>query len=300
MLVEGKVIQLYLLVCEVFNVDFDGDQMVVYLFLSVEVQVEVCILMLFFNNILLLVFGCLLVMLWLDMVIGLYYLIIEVFGDIGEYQLVSGDYLEIGVYFLLVEVIMVVDCGVLSVWVKIKVWLIQLWLLVEIEVELFGYSGWQLGDVWMVEIMLGWVMFNELLLLGYLFVNKQMYKKVQVVIINDLVECYLMIVVVQIVDKFKDVGFYWVICSGVMVLMVDVLVLLCKKEIFDYYEECVDKVEKQFQCGVLNYDECNEVLVEIWKEVIDEVGQVLWEYYFDDNLIIIIVDFGVIGNFIQI
>ncbi|MBL7325236.1 hypothetical protein INQ16_26825, partial [Escherichia coli] len=107
---------------------------------------------------------------------------------------------------------------------------------VEIEAELFGHSGWQPGDAWMAETTLGRVMFNELLPLGYPFVNKQMHKKVQAAIINDLAERYPMIVVAQTVDKLKDAGFYWATRSGVTVSMADVLVPPRKKEILDHYE----------------------------------------------------------------
>mgnify|MGYP000367208563 CR=1 FL=1 len=65
---------------------------------------------------------------------------------------------------------------------------------------------------------------NELLPLGYAFVNKQMHKKEQAKIINDLAERYPMIVVAQTVDKLKDTGFYWATRSGVTVSISDVLV----------------------------------------------------------------------------
>jgi len=109
-------------------------------------------------------------------------------------------------------------------------------------------------------------MFNELLPVAYPFVDKQMHKKVQAAIINDLAERYPMIVVAQTVDKLKDAGFHWATRSGVTVSMADVLVPPNKAEILDAYEARADKVEKQFQRGALNHDERNEALVEIWKE----------------------------------
>ncbi len=194
---------------------------------------------------------------------------------------------------------MAVDRGVLSVRSKIKVRLTQLRPPAEIEAELFGANGWQPGDAWMAETTLGRVLFNELLPLGYPFVNKQMHKKVQAAIINDLAERYPMIVVAQTVDKLKDTGFYWATRSGVTVSMADVLVPPRKKEILDHYEERAEKVEKQFQRGALNHDERNEALVEIWKEATDEVGQALRDHYPVDNPIITIVDSGATGNFTQ-
>ena len=86
---------------------------------------------------------------------------------------------------------------------------------------------------WTAETTLGRVLFNELLPKGYAFVNKQMHKKVQASIINDLAERYPMIVVAQTVDKLKDAGFHWATRSGVTVSMADVLVPPNKQEILD-------------------------------------------------------------------
>ncbi|MGH3562143.1 MAG: DNA-directed RNA polymerase subunit beta', partial [Mycobacterium sp.] len=230
---------------------------------------------------------------------GLYYLTTEVPGDTGEYTPAAKDRPERGVYSSPGEAIMAVDRGALSVRAKIKVRLCQLRPPVEAENELFGQNGWRPGDSWMAETTLGRVMFNELLPMGYPFINKQMHKKVQAAIINDLAERYPMIVVAQTVDKLKDTGFYWATRSGVTVSMADVLVPPNKAEILDSYEARADKVEKQFQRGALNHDERNEALVEIWKEATEEVGQALREHYPDDNPIITIVDSGATGNFTQ-
>ncbi|PRC60290.1 hypothetical protein C6A85_19060, partial [Mycobacterium sp. ITM-2017-0098] len=85
---------------------------------------------------------------------------------------------------------------------------------------------------------------NELLPRGYPFVNKQMHKKVQASIINDLAERYPMIVVAQTVDKPKDAGFYWATRSGVTIAMSDVLVPPQKQEILERYEAEADSIEK--------------------------------------------------------
>src|SRR5271154_5808873 len=298
-LVEGKAIQLHPLVCEAFNADFDGDQMAVHLPLSAEAQAEARILMLSSNNILSPASGRPLAMPRLDMVTGLYFLTTEIPGDTGQYRPAAKDRPESGVYASTAEAIMAMDRGALSVRAKIKVRLSQLRPPAELETELFGQNGWQPGDSWIADTTLGRVLFNELLPVGYPFVNKQMHKKVQAAIINDLAERYPMIVVAQTVDKLKDAGFHWAPRSGVTVSMADVLVPPNKAEILDAYEERADKVERQFQRGALNHDERNEALVEIWKEATDEVGEALREHYPADNPIITIVDSGATGNFTQ-
>ena len=50
-LIEGKAIRIHPLVCAAFNADFDGDQMAVYVPLSVEAQLEAKLLMMAPDNI---------------------------------------------------------------------------------------------------------------------------------------------------------------------------------------------------------------------------------------------------------
>jgi DNA-directed RNA polymerase subunit beta' len=298
-LVEGKAIQLHPLVCEAFNADFDGDQMAVHLPLSAEAQAEARILMLSSNNILSPASGRPLAMPRLDMVTGLYFLTTEIPGDIGEYVPAAKDQPESGAYSSPSEAIMAVDRGSLSVRSKIKVRLTQQRPPADVEAALFAETGWKPGDAWTAETTLGRVLFNELLPKGYAFVNKQMHKKVQASIINDLAERYPMIVVAQTVDKLKDAGFHWATRSGVTVSMADVLVPPNKAEILDGYEEKADVIEKKYQRGGLTREERTDALVTIWKDATEEVGNALREHYPSDNPIITLIDSGATGTFNQ-
>src|SRR5699024_648622 len=80
-LVEGKAIHLHPLFCAAFNADFDGDQMAVHLPLSAEAQAEARILMLSSNNILKPSDGRPVTMPAQDMVIGLFHLTGEGYGE---------------------------------------------------------------------------------------------------------------------------------------------------------------------------------------------------------------------------
>ena len=83
-LIEGKAIQIHPLVCTAFNADFDGDQMAVHLPLSAEAQAEARILMLSTNNILKPADGRPVTMPTQDMIIGHYFLTMQVDGAAGE------------------------------------------------------------------------------------------------------------------------------------------------------------------------------------------------------------------------
>ncbi|AQA01807.1 DNA-directed RNA polymerase subunit beta' [Mycobacterium sp. MS1601] len=298
-LVEGKAIQLHPLVCEAFNADFDGDQMAVHLPLSAEAQAEARILMLSSNNILSPASGRPLAMPRLDMVTGLYFLTTEVPGDLGEFTAATSESPETGTYSSPAEAIMAMDRGALSVRAKIKVRMTRLRPPAEIEAQLFP-NGWKPGDAWTAHTTLGRVLFNELLPVGYPFVDKQMHKKVQAAIINDLAERYPMIVVAQTVDKLKDAGFHWATRSGVTVSMADVLVPPQKAAILDRYEGEADGIEKKYQRGALTADERREALVKIWQEATDEVGKALEEYYPADNPITLLPKSGATGNMTQV
>ena len=79
-LVGGKAMRLHPLVCAAFNADFDGDQMAIHIPLSEEAKAEARILMLGANNILKPSDGKPIVTPSQDMIIGNYYLSIEVAG----------------------------------------------------------------------------------------------------------------------------------------------------------------------------------------------------------------------------
>jgi DNA-directed RNA polymerase subunit beta' len=298
-LVEGKAIQLHPLVCEAFNADFDGDQMAVHLPLSAEAQAEARILMLASNNILSPASGRPLAMPRLDMVTGLYYLTRLDEGAKGSYEAPVKDATAKGVYSTPAEAIMAVDRGELDIHSEILVRMTTQRPLPEIEAEQFP-DGWTSGQEWETKTTLGRIMFNELLPADYPFVNEQMPKKRQAVIINDLAERYPMIVVSQTVDKLKDAGFYWATRSGVTVAMSDVLVPPEKKSILDDFEKRSTKIETMHTRGFLTDDERKNDLVKLWQEATEKVGQAMEDHYPDDNPIPTIVRSGAAGNMTQI
>ena len=77
-LVEGNAIQLHPLVCKGFNADFDGDQMAVHLPLSIEAQVEAHTLMMSTHNIFSPSNGSPIISPSQDVVMGCYYLTMNV------------------------------------------------------------------------------------------------------------------------------------------------------------------------------------------------------------------------------
>ncbi len=83
-LVEGNAIKIHPLVCAGFNADFDGDQMAVHLPLSLEAQVEASTLMLSTHNIFSPAHGAPLIAPSQDIVLGCYYLTVDLPDLKGE------------------------------------------------------------------------------------------------------------------------------------------------------------------------------------------------------------------------
>ena len=83
-LVEGRAIKFHPLVCTAFNADFDGDQMAVHVPLTPEAIAEARYLMLSTNNLLKPQDGKPVTVPTQDMILGAYYLTLEVEGEKGE------------------------------------------------------------------------------------------------------------------------------------------------------------------------------------------------------------------------
>ncbi|HVX43324.1 MAG TPA: DNA-directed RNA polymerase subunit beta', partial [Mycobacteriales bacterium] len=286
-LVEGKAIQLHPLVCAAFNADFDGDQMAVHVPLSAEAQAEARILMLSSNNILSPASGRPLAMPSLDLVTGLFYLCQTMPGVKGEGRVFSTP----------AEAIMAADNGEIDMRAKITVRLSD-------AVPPRGWvapEGWEAGEPFRLETTLGRILFNETLPADYPFVNEEMPKKRQAVIVNDLAERYPRVTVAAALDALKEAGYHWATRSGVTVAVADVVVPESKQEILERYEGQADKVQRQYERGVITDEERRQELVEIWNRATAEVAKEMEANFPKDNPIYMLVSgSGAAGNMMQV
>jgi DNA-directed RNA polymerase subunit beta' len=285
-LIEGKAIQIHPLVCTAFNADFDGDQMAVHLPLSAEAQAEARILMLSSNNILSPASGRPLAMPSLDMVTGLFYLCRNDLGTKG-----AGN-----AYSSAAEAIMARDAGGLDLHAIIKVRLKD----AVPPREWVAPDDYQPGDPVMLETTLGRCLFNDLLPEDYPFVNHDLPKKAQAAIVNDLAERYPKVVVAGTLDNLKEAGFYWATRSGVTVAIDDIITPPSKQATLDRYEIQADKVQKQYNRGVITDEERRQELVEIWNKATNEIAKDMEQNFPPTNPIYTLVNSGAAGNMMQI
>ncbi|MGH3447988.1 MAG: DNA-directed RNA polymerase subunit beta', partial [Nocardioidaceae bacterium] len=285
-LIEGKAIQIHPLVCTAFNADFDGDQMAVHLPLSAEAQAEARILMLSTNNILKPADGRPVTMPTQDMIIGLYYLTLDRDGHPGEGRAFSSTS----------EAWMAFDRGEITLQSKIK-------LRVTGVTPPVGYEtpeGWEAGQALTLETTLGRAVFNETLPASYPYVNGEVSKKQVGSIVNDLAERYTKVEVAHALDALKDTGYHWATRSGVTIAIEDVVTPTDKPAILAGFEEQSEKVQKQYERGLITDDERRQELIEIWNTATIDVAKSMEDTFDKTNPIFMIVNSGAGGNMTQV
>ena len=269
-LVEGKAIQIHPLVCTAFNADFDGDQMAVHLPLSAEAQAEARILMLSSNNILSPANGRPITSPTQDMVLGLYHLTMSREGELGEGRAFSS----------IAEAIMAHDQHSVSLQAKIKIRLDN--------------------STQTIETTIGRALFNEALPDDFAFVDLDVTKKQLGEIVDRLAEFYPKVVVAQTLDALKSLGFHWATRAGITIGIEDVVTPPRKKEILESYETKADKVQSQYEKGLITDDERRQELIEIWTKATAEVGKEMEENFPRVNPVWMMVFSGARGNMMQI
>ena len=285
-LIEGKAIQIHPLVCSAFNADFDGDQMAVHLPLSAEAQAEARILMLSSNNILSPAHGRPITSPTQDMVLGINFLTTERTDQPGDGRAFGS----------VSEAYMAFDAKQIMVSSHIKLRFTG----VVPPLDWQSPEGWELGDSFILETTLGRALLNEALPVDYPFVNVEVDKKVLGAVVNDLAERYPKVQVAATLDALKDTGFYWATRSGVTISIEDVVTPPKKAGILLEAEGRAEKVQVQFERGLITDSERRQELIEIWTRATDEVADAMREHFPRHNPVFMMVNSGARGNWMQV
>lgn len=317
-LIGGKAIRLHPLVCPAFNADFDGDQMAVHVPLSEEAQAEARLLMLGANNILSPKSGDPIVTPSQDMVIGNYYLTQEKAGEDGEGRVFKDSN----------EALMAYERREITLHTRIA-----------IPVDSFKYKLFtetQKGKYLVTTV--GKLKFNEILPDSFAYVNEPTLDNIQnitpnkyfinkgenipeVIKVMPLVKPFakgiLESIIAQIfkrykttetsimLDKMKDLGFKYSTVAGITVSISDVVTSEHKEELIAEAQKMVEKVNKQYQRGLITDEERLEKVIQTWHSCKDKVQKELEEYAnkYVDNPIFMMMHSkarGSISNFTQI
>ncbi|MDN6553450.1 MAG: DNA-directed RNA polymerase subunit beta' [Bifidobacterium mongoliense] len=302
-LVEGKAIHLPPLACAAFNADFDGDQMAVHLPLSVEAQAEARSLMMASDNILKPADGHTVTMPSQDMILGLYYLSTVIDGAKGQGRVFSS----------LEEAGLALDRKDIDTQAKV---------LIRLPKDFILPTDWQPGELTVVDpepgspdtvkeerfkdgsvlfaTSYGRIMFNETLPTDYPFVNEQVAKGKLSKIVDDIATRYPTAQVAATLDALKDLGFTRAPWSGVTMSFSDIVEPPEGHKIVTDYEGQADKVNSQYELGLLTEEERRQELINLWTECTDKVAAAMRENFHDDNNVNIMVQSGARGNWMQI
>ncbi len=256
-LVEGKAIRLHPLVCSAFNADFDGDQMAVHLPLSDKAVNEALSKMLASKNLLKPADGRPIMGPSKDMVLGVYFLTMQVDGVKGEGKIFS----------TMEEVEMAMQLGLVHMQAKIK---LQTDTYYSDEV---GSERYEDGEPVqrVIETTPGRVIFNGYLPKEIRFVNQRLNKGE----VNDLMtRCYQLLGVeptIQMADDIKNLGFKYATVSGVSIAVTDLNVPQKRTDILVDAQNRVDKIDRNYRRGLLTPDEQYQRTVDIWNQAKDDV-----------------------------
>src|SRR5438067_11091824 len=282
-LVEGKAIQIHPLVCTAFNADFDGDQMAVHVPLSSEAQAEARILMLSSHNILSPAHGRPIAVPNQDIVIGEYY----VTEDVDDAPGAGRAFASLDEPILAHEQRFAPNDGEeqgLSVHAPIKVRMPAARFPEDrfpvrddehadaIVINRTGSNGD--GKV-LVETTLGRLLLNDCFPSDFPYVNRVLRKRDVTELISDLVENYPRAVVAESLDNLKDLGFAYSTQAGLTISISDVRTPAEKSPLLERFEAEADKVEQQFDRGVITDDERRQKEIEIWTEATDRVREAM-------------------------
>ena len=288
-LVEGRAIKLHPLVCTAFNADFDGDQMAIHVPLSPEAQAESRYLMLSVNNLLKPQDGKPVTVPTQDMILGAYYLTMEVDGEPGE-----GNYFESPE-----EAVMAYVNHDLGMHAKIYVRITK-----EINGELKSKK---------VETTVGRLIYNEGIPQDLGFVDRTnpdtmfdpelnftVMKKNLGKIIAKCINVHGLSKTAELLDYIKSTGYKYSTIAGMTVSVDDVKVPPAKKQILADANVEVDKVLKQYKRGLITDQERYNSVIKIWEAATDKVTEAMKDNFDRLNPVYMMSESGARGNVNQL
>ncbi len=310
-LVSGKALRLHPLVCSGFNADFDGDQMAIHIPISEEAQAEARLLMLGANNILDPKDGKPIVTPSQDMVLGNYYLTLELPGEVNEGKAYK-DANEALMAYERRDITLHTRICIPTKELKHKIW-------TEEQKEKY------------LVTTVGKIIFNEIFPDTYPYINEGSKENIEYMtpdkffiergknlpeevakmpIIPALIKKDLGKIIAQIfkrykttetsifLDKLKDLGFKYSTKSGITISLSDIPVNNEKQTIIKETNETIEKINKQFKRGLITDEERHNKIIKLWTDATNNVQSRLGEILKEDveNPLSMIINSGARGS----
>jgi len=253
-LVEGHAIQLHPLVCRGFNADFDGDQMAVHLPLSIEAQVEAHTLMMSTHNIFSPGNGAPIISPSQDVVMGSYYVTMEVPDSLGDGMVFSSvDEVEIAY-----------ASSQVGTHALIKVRLPSDRCLREDMGNREKYGA-------RINTTVGRVMFNMILPEGMPYYNVSLRSGELAKVISDCYEFVGRRATIELLDSMNQFGFSQSTLSGLSFGTDDLITPASKAKIITDAEKTVLKFNKLFHRGVITEVERYNQVLDVWTHAREQI-----------------------------
>ena len=289
-LVEGRAIKLHPLVCTAFNADFDGDQMAVHVPLTPEAIAEARFLMLSVNNLLKPQDGKPVTVPTQDMILGAYYLTVEIPGEKGE-----------GMYFKDEdEAMMAYYNGDVGLHGKIKVR--------RFKTDPDGTVRHKT-----IETTVGRLIYNQGIPQDLGFVDRTdpekefdmeidfpVIKKNLGKIVANCINVHGLSETAEVLDYIKATGYKYSTRGAITVSVSDVAVPEAKKAILAKADEDVSAIFRQYQRGMITDEERYNAIIKVWEKATSDVTEAMKDNFDDLNPIYMMAQSGARGNMNQL
>ena len=259
-LVEGRAIKLHPLVCTAFNADFDGDQMAVHVPLSPEAVAEAKLLMLASNNLLKLQDGKPVAVPSQDMILGSYYLTVDVEGEKGEGKIFSSED----------EALMAYDQHILQIHSAIKVRVTRV------------VDGEEITGI--IDATPGRLIFNSYIPQDLGFVDRSLpenklkleidfpvRKKELGIIVDKCIAKHGIADTAVVLDNIKANGYKYSTVAAVTVSVADMVIPEAKAGILADAEAKVENIRKSRKRGIITEEEKYNEVINVWSKATDEI-----------------------------
>ena len=261
-LIEGNAIRIHPCVCSGYNADFDGDQMAVHVPLSEKSKEEAINLMMPNKNLLKPADGSPITVPNKNMAVGVYYLTSILADNIEDKDRKVFSDKEEAVF----------------AYQSKKIGLRQL-IFVRLNKEL-------------IKTTVGRLIFNEILPVQLQYLNDTIrYSGIKTLIAKALQICTGEEVTI-LIDKLKDLGFYYETISGISVSLYDCILVAEKANIIKDGESKVAEIEENYKQGLITNSEKKRLSRDVWMEVTEKVANITWDALQPESSVRLLVDSG--------
>ena len=276
-LIEGKAIQIHPLVCSAFNADFDGDQMAVHVPLTKEAVAEAGNIMLSAKNLLKPATGDPVVAPGQDIVWGVFY-ITSGFKKSEPGQLEQPEK-ELKYFSSAEEAKLAYEIKSIKLHDPIKV---------------------KVAEQNLLRTTVGRIIFNDILPEKLRFVNEVIDKGKLKKLVKDCLRYYGTEQTVKFLDEIKEKSFSFITKSGLSWGMDDLPKFAEKDSLIKQAQVEVEKIQEQYEEGLLTESERYTKIIELWSGVKERVTEICRINLPADGPVYSMVESGARGSWAQL